>query len=85
MAAKNFKQTCGACGGRGTTPTREVGAHLAAQREKYGITQRALADKLNISRSYLSDLELDNRAWTNELVESYQQKLSELVEEAKEV
>lgn len=76
--AKLKTKTCGNCGGSGSVPDDNVGAGLREEREKAGVTMKDMAEALNISASYLTDLERDNRRWTNELMESYQVKLEAL-------
>lgn len=71
-------QPCAGCSGSGVVPADDVGQVLRTEREKLGITGRAVADKLSISDSYLFDLERGSRRWTTELVNSYQSALEAL-------
>jgi len=78
MAPKLKTQTCGACNGTGTLPSDDAGPLLKAEREKAGVQAKDIAEALNVSPSYLHDLERGNRRWTNELVESYMKALEKL-------
>jgi len=78
MATKLKTQPCAGCAGTGVVPADDVGPVLRTEREKLGITGRAVADALSISDSYLFDLERGSRRWTTELVNSYQRALEEL-------
>ena len=78
MTTKLKTQPCHACEGSGKIPADDVGTVLREEREAIDITQGAVADVLNISQTYLRDLETNRRRWTNELVTSYQQALERL-------
>lgn len=71
-------KTCGACQGSGVLPGDTVGAQLRRQRESAGVKPSEMSTALNISPSYLYDLERNRRRWTSELVESYQRELKGL-------
>lgn len=78
MATKLKTQACGTCGGSGALPADDVGEVLREEREKFSITGVDLAAAMNISVSYLYDLEKGHRKWTNELLGSYQRALEGL-------
>lgn len=69
---------CPACLGKGTVPGDTIGAQLRRLREAAGVKPTAMSTALNMSPSYLYDLERNRRRWTNELVKSYQNKLEGL-------
>lgn len=69
---------CPMCQGSGSVPDDNAGATLRIERERAGVRVRDLATAMNISDSFLYDLERGNRKLTNELLESYQHGLKEL-------
>lgn len=69
---------CHACGGSGTLPDGNAGRLLRTERERAGVRVSALADAMNISDSYLYDLERGHRKLTNELLGAYQRGLEKL-------
>lgn len=69
-------KACPACQGEGSVPDDGVGPLLRTEREQAGITRKAMADRVGISASYLYDLELGKRRWTNEVMHKYQEVLS---------
>lgn len=78
MAAKLKTQPCSNCQGTGLLPADDVGPILRAEREKACLLQRDVADHMNISPTYIYDLETGRRPWTNELVAGYRTALVEL-------
>ena len=79
MAAKLKVKDCAECNGTGTVPADDVGPVLREAREKAGLLQKDVADYMSISGTYLYDLEMGRRPWTNEQVASYQRAVEELV------
>jgi predicted transcriptional regulator len=70
------KEKCEHCGGTGTQLKQKgIGPALRHSRIKTGVSLRSLAEALNVSAPYLSDLEKDRRNWTLERIEMYQSKL----------
>lgn len=49
----------------------ETGEMLRMFRENHAVSIRALARELNLSASYISDLELGRRKWNRELFKLY--------------
>ena len=71
-------KTCPRCGGRGTVPDETVGPSLKAFREKSGVALLKLSKELELSRTFLSDLEAGRRNWSPLLIEKYRRKVGEL-------
>jgi predicted transcriptional regulator len=61
-------------------PDDNVGPILRDERESAGITRVDMAAAIGVSQSYLFDLEVGNRRWTNEVMAAYQKVLAEGVE-----
>jgi transcriptional regulator with XRE-family HTH domain len=60
---------CCRCHGSGDEPDNGfIGRQLRANREHEGISLRAMALKLGVSSSFLSQLERGDRTWKPELV-----------------
>jgi len=70
--AKEVRAICPKCNGKGWIYRAPIGRKLREQRKDAGITMRALAKKLGISPTYLSDLENDRRGWDGRFVNRYQ-------------
>lgn len=51
---------------------QKTGERLKKLRESRGVMQNFIADKLGISKSFLSDLEAGNRNWSPLLVRKYE-------------
>lgn len=66
---------CPRCDGTGDLPD---GKTLRDLREAYGVSLRAVARALELSISYISDLERDKRNWTASLGTSYLAALESL-------
>lgn len=79
MTTKLRSKPCATCNGSGSVPDDSTGALLRKDREKAGITASAVANHMDISDSFLYDLEKDRRTWTAELVARYQAAMEELV------
>lgn len=61
----NKTKSCHCCHGTGTELDHAtVGAELRSLRETRGLSLEAVAKKLKLSLSYLSDLERGRRNWT---------------------
>jgi len=68
---------CRRCKGSGREPDQvETGLWFRAHREQLGISLRTMAKRLNISPSFLSNLEQGRRVWTPSVRESYKLALS---------
>lgn len=66
------KLPCPRCDGTGKLfDDRELGAALRAEREKAGKSLREVAKKMDLTISYISDLELGRRMWREELIERF--------------
>lgn len=61
---------CQTCGGSGKTVDHaDIGRWVKGYRERASKTLREVANPLNVSISYLSDLEHGRRAWNHDLFE----------------
>lgn len=60
-----------------------IGRQLRLERERIGISARALARKLKLSAAYVSDLELGRRAWTGEKVAIFIKEIHRCEKEVK--
>jgi len=70
---------CVHCEGRGLLKNDlEVGRGLRTIRERFGLEQRSMATAMQVSASYLSDLERGRRNWSSMLVTRYRQALDRL-------
>jgi len=70
-------EPCPKCGGTGKIISqRALGEELRALRKKRGVSLRRMAELLDVSAPYLSDLELGRRAWSDERASEYKSKLS---------
>ena len=58
----------------------ETGREARLQREKRGVSLRALARKMGISASYLSDLELGRRHWDMRRIRLFEKSLEDVQE-----
>jgi len=64
---------CPRCGGTGFIPDdRTLGAAFRVRRKAEGISLRDMAGRMQISSSYLVDLEFGRRPWSIRLQERYQ-------------
>lgn len=73
------KRACHCCSGSGKEiDPRAVGEEMLALRLKSRITQRAVADHMNFTSAYVSDLEKGKRLWRDELMELYQKAVKDL-------
>ena len=78
--------TCESCKGAGTLPGPKTGRALKRERKERGVGFNEMLTQWPYSKSYLVDLEKDQRAFSNELVVEYraaveravQQRLEEL-------
>lgn len=69
-------RVCSRCSGTGIElDPRAVGADMRALRERAGKTLRAVADAMNLSAPYISDLERGNRSFTEEMIGRYKEAL----------
>lgn len=63
-----LKQDCPHCGGEGRQiDDRRTGLAVRALRRSKGLSMAELGSRIGISESYMSQLELGNRPWNNEL------------------
>lgn len=63
---------CDRCDGTGRVPDPvAIGDHLRKKRENAGVSLRTIAKQMNISATYLSDMERGNRLWSVVKVEQY--------------
>jgi predicted transcriptional regulator len=67
---RTIKRRCEACDGRGHTVTADPAA-LRARRKLAGLGLRQLARSLELSPSYISDIERGKRNATQAIVEVY--------------
>lgn len=68
---------CPKCDGTGKVlDRRAVGSAMRSERERAGVSLRALGTILNVSAAYLSELELGAHPWTEALVEAYMKALA---------
>jgi hypothetical protein len=70
--------TCHECGGAGKQPAADVGPLLKAERIKRGIGLRQMERALDISRTYLTDLEKGTRRVTSKIASAYLEQLEKL-------
>ncbi len=72
-------KACDKCGGTGRIPDDRIyGAEMRKFREAAGITARTVARRLEVSASYLSDLEHGRRRWTPKLIFAYTTAVEDL-------
>jgi ribosome-binding protein aMBF1 (putative translation factor) len=63
------KIPCERCLGTGVEPdNKDIGSFFRSRRERANLSLRALAEKLGISPSFLSQLERGDRRWTRDVV-----------------
>lgn len=63
---------CEHCSGTGfVDDPRELGMQMRKRREEREHTLREIAGKMNISPTYLSDLELGRRHWKKKIKDKY--------------
>jgi len=68
---------CNKCSGTGNIPDqKKVGADLRLKRKRARVSLRTMAEWLDFSPSYISDLELGRRNWTDTLKLNYEIALS---------
>ena len=68
---------CKYCHGTGEVLSQAfVGASFRKLREGREISLRTMAQRLDISASYLSDLELGRRQWHNSMAEAFREALT---------
>ncbi len=78
MPTKSDTRPCPKCGGTGrVSDDRVVGAKLRKQRKDHGRSLRSIAKAIGVSAAYLSDLELGNRHWDNELIDKFNWAVTE--------
>ena len=69
-----MKKPCHCCRGTGQENDHvAIGKNLRKLRESKGIKQLYVAEKLNVSQAYLSDLEAGRRRWSEVMIKSYKQ------------
>jgi predicted transcriptional regulator len=69
-------QDCHCCEGSGKElDHKAVGSVLRNHRVVKGITQTSIADRMGLSKPYLSDLEHGKRAWRPSLIKAYEKAL----------
>lgn len=67
------KTPCPHCLGKGYIINQSTfGGELREKRIAAGISLRAMAERLDISAAYLSDLERGNRKWAPEFLKGYE-------------
>jgi len=65
-----MSEPCQRCGGTGKEPDhRAIGQRMRTLRERAGMTLRRVAGAMEITPSYLCDLELGRRQWRKELID----------------
>jgi predicted transcriptional regulator len=66
------QRSCPRCGGTGTIMHDGfVGSQMRARREAIGISLRELSRRVKWSATYVSDLELGRKLWTDRKVQRY--------------
>jgi len=66
------KIPCRRCGGSGVeVDDRDIGKRMRKLRQKRGLSLRDAAKKMQVTASYLCDLELGRRRWRAELQNGY--------------
>jgi len=66
-------RNCKRCGGTGREPDhRAIGNELRKIRQAAGVSATRIAERMKITKAYLSDLELGRRQWRADLVQKYQ-------------
>lgn len=69
-------KACHCCNGKGIEIDRcATGAEMLRLRLKSGVTQAAVAEYLEYTPAYISDLEHGKRAWRKELVDLYKRAI----------
>ena len=67
---------CHCCKGSGEELNhKSVGEEMRRQREARGFTQTKVANRMKMSKAYLSDLEWGARNWRPDLISRYQKTL----------
>lgn len=61
----------------------ETGRNARAQRKGHGLSLREVAEEMNISGMYLSDLERGKRNWNPILVDAFNRSIDAAVKEMK--
>lgn len=70
------KRPCRKCGGTGKeSDPVAIGHSMRRLRQRWGVSLREMARRLDISAPYLSDLELGKREWTEEKISTFRRKL----------
>lgn len=68
---------CEYCNGTGQQiDQKELGSRLRIERERQGITQKVMADRVGVSAGFLCDLENGRRAWLGRVIKTYQMVLA---------
>lgn len=71
-------KVCHCCNGKGVEKDHElVGSLLRTKREELGISLRAMARKIGVNASFLSQLERGLRRWTEAMQKKYALVLEE--------
>ncbi len=63
--------TCDSCGGLGTLPGPRTGRLLKREREERSVTMDQMVPHFGYQKTYIHDLEHDQRGWNHTLVEKY--------------
>lgn len=77
MKTKITTVPCPRCDGAGEVPGPKTGEPLRERREAANISRDRIAAGMDISVSYLRDLEQGLRPWSKALVEGYESALEE--------
>lgn len=76
-SAETGGRSCPRCSGTGTIPDdRAMGAQMRARRKAAGLSLYDLAKKLDLTASYLCDLELGRRQWSVLNIRRYEEGLA---------
>ena len=62
-----------------------VGAEAREIRKMHGITLDVMSQKMQISVSFCSQLELGNRSWTETMIDRFNKALKEILDERSKV
>jgi transcriptional regulator with XRE-family HTH domain len=73
---------CESCNGTGKQPD---GAYIRGQREKRGVSLRDAAEEMQISATYLSNIESGRRRATWELIKKFDNAMKRMANDSKRV
>lgn len=76
MADKWKREKCSKCDGTGVQyDDKQVGADLRREREKAGLFQREVAERMGFRHAYVSHLESGARRWTDKLIKRFREAI----------